>query len=634
MQRITNIYIKNFKAYKDGVNISMPNGENLLLYGENGSGKSSLFSGIMYFFDKSNNFHLKPQVNIYSGSVASQVRLVFKDFVNGIEEEYYASESELPDDLKFSQFIKVSDLTKGFLDYRDLLSLYMNKEDNTNLFDVFIKLIGNMANPASRDTRTINQKFDSIYNKLKRIKIRRGKNYDDVIKNLLSIDNEIKSSLDLYFSTLNTFLNRYFPDLRVKLSYTISALKLPSRGQISNAKIQAELHLKVEKDGTPLKNYTHILNEARLSAIGICIYLSALKNSPQDIDYKILFLDDIFIGLDMGNRIPILNILEQEFTDYQIIISTYDRGWYNMARRIFNAGNIIKWKFVEVFAGEETLEDGRIITKPIITSGDSNLERARKYLHNQISFDYPASANYFRKCIEQLLTESFPKTIFRDDNDELLEKYKLTQILSRSLQFCKSIPGYVDSLPRVISDLTTLHGLLSSLLHPLSHYDPNSPVYRHELILIEDAVVHLSNFLPKVDFSLQKIKFRLQKGDFLKLTLGGKSGWNFEYRIKLEENLFSYIDVNENKKLSLAKCYVSKMSGIDEKGNILKPVNITKKSGLYTSVSYKGLEALVEGTINYLIKKGKVDLIKKDTLIEYLEYFKDAETTVDIASVW
>lgn len=258
MQRITNIYIKNFKAYKDGVSISMPNGENLLLYGENGSGKSSLFSGIMYFFDKSNNFHLKPQVNIYSGSVASQVRLVFKDFVNGIEEEYYASESELPDDLKFSQFIKVSDLTKGFLDYRDLLSLYINKEDNTNLFDVFIKLIGNMANPASRDTRTINQKFDSIYNKLKRIKIRRGKNYDDVIKNLLSIDNEIKSSLDLYFSTLNTFLNRYFPDLRVKLSYTISALKLPSRGQISNAKIQAELHLKVEKDGTPLKLYSHL----------------------------------------------------------------------------------------------------------------------------------------------------------------------------------------------------------------------------------------------------------------------------------------------------------------------------------------------------------------------------------------
>lgn len=634
MKRITNIYIKNFKAYKDGVNISLPNGENLLLYGENGSGKSSLFSGIMYFFDKSNNFHLKPQVNIYSGSAASQVRMVFKDFDTDIEKEYYASESELPADSKFSLFIKVSDLTKGFLDYRDLLSLYLNKEDNANLFDVFIKLIGNMAKPTSRDTRTINQKLDSFYNKLKSVKIRHGKKYNDVIQSLLSIDNEIKSSLNLYFSTLNTFLTKYFPDLRVKLNYTISALTLPSRGQISNAKIQSILQLKVEKDGTLLQNYTHILNEARLSAIGICIYLSALKNSPQDIDYKILFLDDIFIGLDMGNRIPILNILEQEFADYQIVISTYDRGWYNMATRIFNAGNIGKWKFVEVFAGEETLEDGRIITKPIITSGDSNLERARKYLHNQISFDYPASANYFRKCIEQLLTESFSKTIFRDDNDELLEKYKLTQILSRSLQFCKSIPGFVDSLPRVISDLTTLHGLLSSLLHPLSHYDPDSPVYRHELILIEDVVVSLSDILPKVDFRSHKIKFLLKKGDFLVLTLSGTSGWNFEYRIKLEDNLYSYIGANANKKLSLAKCYISKMSGVDENGNILEPVNITKKSEQYTSVSYKGVEALVEGTINYLIKRmGKLDLTKKDTSIEYLKYFKDAETLVSFSDL-
>lgn len=424
MKRITDIYIENFKAYKDRIHISLPNGENMLLYGENGSGKSSLFSGIMYFFDKSNNLHLKPQVNIYSDNVTSQVRVVFKDFVSEVEEEYYASESEVPGDSKFSPFIKVTDLTKGFLDYRDLLSLYLNKEDNANLFDVFLKLIGNMANPASRDTRTINQKVESFYNKLKSVKIRRGKRYKDAIQYLQSIDNEIKSSLSLYFSTLNTFLVRYFPNLRVKLSYTITYLRLTNKGQISNAKIQSELRLKVEKDGSLLQDYTHILNEARLSAIGICIYLSALKDSPQNIDYKILFLDDIFIGLDMGNRIPILNILRNEFTDYQIAISTYDRGWYNMARRILSSGNIGKWKFVEIFAGEETLADGRIITKPIITSGDGNLDRARKYLHDASSIDYPASINYFRKCLEQLLTESFPKSIFRDDNDELLEKYK------------------------------------------------------------------------------------------------------------------------------------------------------------------------------------------------------------------
>lgn len=627
MKRITDIYIENFKAYKDGINISLPNGENMLLYGENGSGKSSLFSGIMYFFDKSNNLHLKPQVNIYSSNASSKVRMVFKDVVNDVEEEYYASESELPAYSKFSPFIKVSDLTKGFLDYKDLLSLYLNKEDNANLFDVFIKLIGNMANPASRDTRTINQKIDSFYNKLKSVKIRRGKKYNDVIQSLLSIDNEIKSSLNLYFSTLNSFLAGYFPDLRVKLSYTISNLTLPSKGQISNAKIQSLLYLNVEKDGTQLQNYTHILNEARLSAIGICIYLSALKNSPQNIDYKILFLDDIFIGLDMGNRIPILNILKQEFHDYQIIISTYDRGWYNMSRRILSTGNIGKWKFVEIFAGEENLADGRIITKPIITSSDSNLERAKKYLHNHEFIDYPASANYFRKCIEQLLTESFPKCIFRDDNEELLEKYKLTQILGRSLQFCDTIPDYVATLPQIVTDLTTLHGLLSSLLHPLSHYDPNSPMYRHELVLIENAVVSLSDILPNVDFRSPKLKLIREKGEHLKLALKGTSGWIHEYQIRLEDNLYYYTDAIGNKRLSLTKCYICKMSGVSEKKETLKTVTISRASRLYSSVSYTGLEPLIEGTISYIInKEHKKDIIIKNPLIEHLEYYKDADT--------
>lgn len=629
MKRITDIYIENFKAYKDRIHISLPSGENMLLYGENGSGKSSLFSGIMYFFDKSNNLHLKPQVNIYSGNVASKIRMVFKDIVNDVEEEYYASESDSPADSKFSPFIKVSDLTKGFLDYRDLLRLYLNKEDNANLFDVFIRLIGNMVNPASRDTRTINQKVNFFYNKLKSVKIRHGKKYNDALQSLLSIDNEIKSSLNLYFSILNSFLSVYFPGLRVKLSYTLSNLTLPSKGQISNAKIQSVLRLKVEKDGILLQNYTHILNEARLSAIGICIYLSSLKNSPQNIDYKILFLDDIFIGLDMGNRIPILNILKQEFSDYQIVISTYDRGWYNMARRILSMGNIGKWKFVEIFVGEETLADGRMITKPIITSGDSNLERARKYLHDHTSFDYPASANYFRKCIEQLLTESFPKSVFRDDNDELLERYKLTQILGRSLQFCESIPAYVESLPKIISDLTTLHGLLSSLLHPLSHYDPNSPVYRHELILIEDAVVSLLDILPNVDFSSVKLKLLLEKGEYLKLTLNGASGWIHEYQIKLEDNLYYYTDDNGNKRLSLSKCYICKMSGMNEKKENLKPVPVSKTSKLYSSVSYKGLEPLIDGTISHLINKDhKTDIIIKNPSIEHLEYYDDSDTLV------
>ena len=393
------------------------------------------------------------------------------------------------------------------------------------------------------------------------------------------------------------------------------------------------LCLKVEKDGTQLQNYTHILNEARLSAIGICIYLSALKNSPQNIDYKILFLDDIFIGLDMGNRIPILNILKQEFNDYQIVISTYDRGWYNMARRILSSGHVGKWRFVEIFAGEESLADGRVITKPIITSGDDNLSRARKYLHDPTLFDYPASANYFRKCLKQLLSESFPKSIFRDENGELLEKYKLTKILNRSLKYCNSIPNFSIKLPQIIAELTTLQGMLSSLLHPLSHYDSNSPIYKHELIQIENAVVNLSKILPNIDFK-HNLKLLIEKGDFLRLNLFGASGWIYKYQIELEDNLYLYFDMGGKRTLSLAKCYICEMSGLDCIKQTLKPSKISKSSDLYSILSYRNLESLVDSTIIFLESSKNIsDIIKKKTYTEYLDYYKDAETLIPLSNL-
>ena len=44
--------------------------------------------------------------------------------------------------------------------------------------------------------------------------------------------------------------------------------------------------------------------------------LASLKTIFEPPDYKFLFLDDIFIGLDTSNRIPLLNILQNEFDEY------------------------------------------------------------------------------------------------------------------------------------------------------------------------------------------------------------------------------------------------------------------------------------------------------------------------------
>ena len=38
---------------------------------------------------------------------------------------------------------------------------------------------------------------------------------------------------------------------------------------------------------------------------------------------KILVLDDILVGLDMGNRLNLIKVLEEYFSDFQIFMLTY-----------------------------------------------------------------------------------------------------------------------------------------------------------------------------------------------------------------------------------------------------------------------------------------------------------------------
>ena len=50
--KISNIEIKNFRAFPKSYQIDLHNaGKNLLVYGENGSGKSSLYLALKYFFE-------------------------------------------------------------------------------------------------------------------------------------------------------------------------------------------------------------------------------------------------------------------------------------------------------------------------------------------------------------------------------------------------------------------------------------------------------------------------------------------------------------------------------------------------------------------------------------------------------
>ena len=202
------------------------------------------------------------------------------------------------------------------------------------------------------------------------------------------------------------------------------------------------------------------LNEARLSAIAISIYLGLIKRHVQGIPCKVLFLDDIFIGLDIANRLPLLEILEAGFPDYQIFITTYDKPWFEHARGFLEQQS--NWKTMELYA--QTCKDGTEI--PIAFDGQGLIAKAEHHLQQ---CDYKAAAVYTRSAFEQIICKH-------------CEKKKMPVVFKSRLKnyttedFWKVIK---DALPeQTRNDIETYRSLV---LNAFSHYNTEQHEIKTEL---------------------------------------------------------------------------------------------------------------------------------------------------------
>ena len=113
-------------------------------------------------------------------------------------------------------------------------------------------------------------------------------------------------------------LHTYFPHFGLDVQFQLSNMTVTYGKGHEKWRINKGFTLKVTKDGTMLDDYKMVLNEARLSAISICLYLASNKLMPKN-ELKLLLLDDIFIGIDSSNRLPFLRLLSDQFASYQII---------------------------------------------------------------------------------------------------------------------------------------------------------------------------------------------------------------------------------------------------------------------------------------------------------------------------
>lgn len=488
--KIKKVEIKDYKAFY-GKNEFNVDGKNLFIYGENGSGKSSFYYALKDFFqsstetlsyDETENIFLtkaqkgKGYITVTfnpdkDGTATDKAYTVKKNSKN----TYAAGDTSIRDAIKL----------KSFLTYKHLLGIHNIKKDKEiDLFDLLVKgVLKHFKSVAITGNKELGELWEDVEAAIAKetsqaFNITQKKN--EVDKTINAFNTAFKklfdnNSVENILKYAQPILDKFGHNIELKLNYTQSKPTADYKSIERN-----HVRVKIKYLGKEIDKPHIFLNEARLSAIAISIYLGMVKRHIQGIPCKILFLDDIFIGLDISNRLPLLEILKSDFANYQVFITTYDKPWYEFVRTNYLNKNQ-NWKCFEIYAGRAKKGFTIPIVKEIKGQGNNDhlvyfIQTAENY-HN--SGDNKAAGVYLRSAFEAILKQfCFGKVTVKFVVDQ--SKLKADEFWGATKKF---ITDHPSPAKYILTQNTKeeIDNLLPLVLNPLNHNDINKNEHSSEI---------------------------------------------------------------------------------------------------------------------------------------------------------
>jgi ABC-type dipeptide/oligopeptide/nickel transport system ATPase component len=566
MNRIDSLQINNFKFFQNEEPIQL-NGNHLLLYGENGSGKSSVYWALYTLFEASLKTEDDQIRKYFSKVIKKEDCLVnihapatapgaddYNSFIEVITDDetpktFRISVSDVA--IRGSTDAKFVNYASDFINYRMLLGLSsFRHSDKIDLFNLFVEDIFKYVQFArvqitrSDELKTFTNAFE-IWQQIeeglewttnraeKRIRVYKN---SPLYNELVVLINSFNESLQKLLDYINIHGPNYFKKLGYDFDFVLTLEKPASftKGDTTYDVIPFVLRIKIpeyENVVDAIDKPHSFLNEAKLSAIAISIRLAVLSQKLKETGLKFIVLDDLLISLDMRNREKVLDILlSPEFSDnFQLLILTHDRMFYQMAKHKIDILEQESWQYIEMY--ETKGEDG--ISKPLIKSSKTYVEKAEEFFKSN---NFPEAANNLRKAGEEFCKKILSK------NQTISEDYSsfdLNGMIEYCLNFAKSNDlqhGYFNQLDK----------FRKFLLNAGSHDDYDTPLFKSE---IADCLKIFKTY-----FGLVKIKHVLPVGTVLVFELiDGKTTEAYKFEITLRENLRIYKEPGKDLKMLKVK---------------------------------------------------------------------------------
>ena len=574
MHKIKEIKLKNFKFFY-GENTIQFDRKHMLLYGENGSGKSSIYWALYTFFQSV--FKTDPrQVQKYFLPPTTSSESIKNRYANNEENSYieifFENDPSDPRTKRISNttvntrtdnFIEQITLSSDLIDYKSIFNIYnFTNRERVKLFKYFDKNLMpfiNLRTPlveidGTVKSNNLNEGWKYVKKGMSPRPNMRDPEYNS-FQNLIGQFNlDFKYYLEAITETANEYLQLQFKeDMQISFEYqncTFNDFNSHNRGR-NHKTIAPEIYLMVtlidanlDADSCKVERVHTYLNEAKLSSIALAIRMAILKDKFIAESPKILILDDLLLSLDMGNREAVLNIVLNEYcADYQIIFLTHDKIFFQTvlsyiktyyANELRSRGELNKnvldvhfkehWKVYEMY--ESSLPDAKKV--PVIMEHQSHLQKALHYFNTHDSIDYNACGNNLRAALEEFFRDFIPKNFLRDGHNNPIDKNLLTlnPLIERCILFFNHLGFDTEHLDRV-------NRYRERALNQTSHYNPNSNYFKKEL----QETFEIINLL-----KIYRKDKMVETNETLKFSVNSNSGKTYSFTFQPLEDILLYLE--------------------------------------------------------------------------------------------
>lgn len=536
--KIKKIVINNFKYFHEEFTLDV-DGRNMLIYGENGSGKSSIYwalytlfqsrlktsdADVEKYFDAGHGENLRNKYSVASDP--SKVEVTFADRMNSAADKTYTIEQgNITTRQPLDSFLDFTVASSDFLNYK-MLSKLTDKENSVinDVTELFIKEIYPFINfPIDYVDLDGNHSGNNlalhwhqyILESKEQIRHQRGRRRnqydktDDKYTRYKTLIHDFRDHLAVFLADLSlratAKLEKDFDIKDVVLrfetdpSYDFDLPKAPRSKYRDHSlhPLHIRLHAKLKNaqlaGGTAdVFHLSTFYNEAKLTCIGLAIRLAVVDSEyvPGGNLASVLCLDDMLVSLDMSYRVPVTKALLKYAQNYQLCVFTHDRSLYNMMKDVINELGYPKddWYILEFYRSNPAEE---AIVEPKVTCIEpkEGKDKVKEYI---IKGDYPAAGNCLRKYAEELIKGFLPLNhTYSIKNNGEIKAHMLRSLFNKTKaigndDFCT----LYDVLP---SDMPDISKHLERLMNPLSHDDKIVPIFRREL---DDALAEIEKYEP------------------------------------------------------------------------------------------------------------------------------------------